>query len=140
MALFTKLFDRSHDPYSIPGARWYKITFTAATNDGPVIINQSRTDLKVVPVDYEAVHDDLCCFYDPEFTNLIVSNGIVLNPPVFRTKYGDEPVDDPNPYIGQVDTADGVRSIIRFEVYPLENMELELYLYIIKKIRKQQIV
>lgn len=31
MALFTKLFDRSNDPYSIPGARWYKIRLY---NDG----------------------------------------------------------------------------------------------------------
>lgn len=28
MALFTKLFEKSHDPYSIPGARWYKVKAT----------------------------------------------------------------------------------------------------------------
>lgn len=27
MALFANLFERSHDPYSIPGARWYKMHF-----------------------------------------------------------------------------------------------------------------
>lgn len=29
MALFTKLFERNHNPYDIPGARWYKFHLTS---------------------------------------------------------------------------------------------------------------
>lgn len=41
MALFTKLFDRSHDPYSIPGARWYKIRYKISLDNPDYITTWS---------------------------------------------------------------------------------------------------
>ena len=39
MALFSKLFDRSHNPYTIPGARWYKTSVRFDGDNGLSIIN-----------------------------------------------------------------------------------------------------
>lgn len=58
MALFTKLFKRDFDPYSIPGARWHRITYLPSTGtikgdlDGVEVITSSTYTAIAFPSDY----------------------------------------------------------------------------------------